>query len=310
MTNWQRWLQAPHTVFFRRMLFQLHLWVGIACGFYVVMISITGSAIVLRPQFSSWFTHNQVVSTEGMALTGVDLEARIAGVYANATITRVAESTREGRATYVAMEKDGKEVTRYFDQYSGLDLGSTYPWPVAMVEWLTHLHDELLLDREGRKLNGLGGILFLAMVISGLVLWWQGKRRWREGLVIRAASSRSLFWQFHNVLGFWSLLLLLVWGVTAIYFAWPEPFELFIDWMDDDLQDDTRPDGWLLWLIRLHFGRFRGVMWANVLWIILGLLPAILFITGFVLWYRRVLKKLWQVGNATVSSIPPDEGAM
>jgi uncharacterized iron-regulated membrane protein len=110
MTNWQRWLQAPHTVFFRRMLFQLHLWVGIACGFYVVMISITGSAIVLRPQFSSWFTHNQVVSTEGMALTGVDLEARIAGVYANATITRVAESTREGRATYVAMEKDGKEV--------------------------------------------------------------------------------------------------------------------------------------------------------------------------------------------------------
>jgi len=101
-----------------------------------------------------------------------------------------------------------------------------------------------------------------------------------------------------------------VWGVTAIYFAWPEPFELFIDWMDDDLQDDTRPDGWLLWLIRLHFGRFRGVMWANVLWIILGLLPAILFITGFVLWYRRVLKKLWQVGNATVSSIPPDEGAM
>lgn len=308
MNGWQRWLQAPHTLPLRRALFQVHLWLGIVCGLYVLMISLTGSAVVLRPQIANWFTYNQVVSTEGVALEGAGLEARIATVYADATITRISPSTREGRATYVAMEKEGREISRYFDHYSGLDLGSTFPWPVAAVEWLTRLHDDLLLDREGRKLNGYGGILFLAMVLSGLVLWWQGKRRCYEGLVIRTTSTRSLFWQLHSFMGFWSLLLLLVWGVTAVYFAWPEPFELFIDWMDDDLEDDTRPDGWLLWLVRLHFGRFRGVLWANVLWIILGLLPALLFITGFVLWYRRVLKKLWQPAAAALA--PPEESAM
>ncbi|MFZ9585861.1 MAG: PepSY domain-containing protein, partial [Pseudohongiellaceae bacterium] len=61
----------------------------------------------------------------------------------------------------------------------------------------------------------------------------------------------------------------------------------------DDLQDDTRPDGWLLWMIQMHFGRFRGLLWANVLWIVLGLLPAILYVSGFVLWYRRVLRVWW-----------------
>lgn len=310
MTGWQRWLQAPHTLLLRRALFQIHLWLGIACGLYVLMISLTGSAIVLRPQIASWFTHSQVVSTDGVALEGVELEARIAATYADATITRIAPPTREGRATYVAMEQDGREITRFFDHYSGLDLGSTFPWQVASVEWLTRLHDDLLMDRAGRKLNGYGGILFLGMVLSGLVLWWQGKRRWHEGLLVRTGSTRSLFWQLHSFIGFWSLLLLLVWGVTAVYFAWPEPFELFIDWMDDDLEDDTRPDSWLLWLVRMHFGRFRGMLWANVLWIILGLLPAILFITGFVLWYRRVLKKLWQSAPARPTLVSPEESAM
>jgi len=79
--------------------------------------------------------------------------------------------------------------------------------------------------------------------------------------------------------------------VTAIYFAWSEPFDIFIDWMDNDINDAERPDGFLRFLIDLHFGRFRGLMWANILWIFLGLLPAVMFITGFILWYKRVLRR-------------------
>lgn len=291
ITRWQRWLQAPGTLPFRRVLFQAHLWLGIGFGLYILLISLSGSAVVLRPQFSGWFMHSEVASTAGVELKDEALAAKVAATYPDATITNISPSKREGRATYVAMQKDGVEVTRFFDQYAGIDLGSTYPWPVAAMEWMTHLHDDLLMDRSGRQVNGVGGALFLAMLISGLIIWWQGKRRWREGLVFSRQSPHSLFWQVHSVLGFWSLFMVFIWGFTAVYFAWPEPFDIFIDWLDDDLQDDTRPDSWLLLLIRLHFGRFRGMLWANVLWIFVGLLPAILFITGLVLWYRRVLKK-------------------
>lgn len=289
---WQRWLLAPSTLPFRRLLFQIHLWLGIGLGLYVLMISLTGSAIVLRPQISRWLIPSQVLSTEGVALEEAALNARIADVYAGYDVTRVVPSTREGRATYVALMKDGVESTRFFDQFSGEDLGSTFPWPVATVEWLTSLHDDLLMGPEGRRLNGWGGALFLAMVLSGIVLWWQGKRRWQEGLQIRRVSTRSFNWQLHSFLGFWSLLLMFAWGITAVYFAWPTPFELAMDWLDNDLDDFERPDGWLLFLIDIHFGRFRGVLWAQFLWTLLGLLPAVMFITGFILWYRRVLKKL------------------
>jgi uncharacterized iron-regulated membrane protein len=291
MTAWQRWLQAPATLPLRRLLFQVHLWLGIGLGLYVLMISVSGSAIVLRPQIARWFTHNQVVSTQGTELTEQALARTVAEVYRDYEILKIVPATRPGRATYVALANDGVEHTRYFDQFSGLDLGSTFPWQVATVEWLTRLHDELLLDRDGRQVNGIGGVLLLGMTFSGVILWWQGKQRWADGLQLKRHSPRSWFWQLHSLAGFWTLALLLVWGVTAIYFAWPEPFDRLIDWMDDDLTDEQRPDAWLLLLIRLHFGRFGGVLWANILWMVLGLVPAFLFISGLVLWYRRVVRR-------------------
>jgi len=224
-------------------------------------------------------------------LKGEALDARVAEVYAGYDVVVAVPSTRKGRATYVVLKRNGQETNRFFDQFSGLDLGNSYPWPVAGIEWLTHLHDDLLMGRSGRSINGWGGVLFLVMVVSGLFIWWQGSRRWHDALLIRRHSLRSFNWQLHSFLGFWSLILMVAWGLTGMYFAWPGLFEAFIDFFDEDLNDLSRPDGWLLLLIDLHFGRFRGLLWANVLWIFLGLLPAIMYITGFILWYKRVVRR-------------------
>jgi uncharacterized iron-regulated membrane protein len=291
MGSWERWLKAPATSAFRRFLFQVHLWLGIGFGLYVLMISVTGAAIVLRSQFGGWFMHEQLSNVAGLtALTGAELEARVTEVYAGYTVKQVTPP-RRGRSTYVVLERAGVEETRYFDQFQGKDLGPTYPWPVQIIEWLTNLHDNLLMDLKGRGINGWGGALFMVMLLSGLLLWWQGSRRWREGLVISRQSSRSFMWQLHNFLGFWSLPLMVAWGLTAIYFAWSEPFDWVIDHFDSNLDDLERPDGWLRALISLHFGRFGGLLWANVLWIFFGLVPAVLIISGAVVWYRRVLRR-------------------
>ena len=293
MNNWQRWVQAPNTTFFRRALFQVHLWLGIALGLYILVISVSGSAVVLRPQFSRWFIASEVPAQTGEALAGSALEARVAEVYRDYIVTSIVAPSRPRRATYVVLERNWEESSRYFDHYSGMDLGNTYPWQVRSVEWLTRLHDDLLMERAtGRKVNAFGGMLFLLMVVTGVIIWWQGRRRWKEGLLIRRNSSHSMLWQLHSVLGFWSLLLLLIWGITAIYFAFPQPFDFIINAMDNDLEDFDRPDSWLLFLIDMHFGRFRG-SWPVLpyIWIVLGLLPAFMFISGFIVWYRRVIKK-------------------
>ena len=55
MSNWQRWLQAPQTLLFRRFLFQVHLWSGIGFGMYVLVISLSGSALLLKSPFYAAF---------------------------------------------------------------------------------------------------------------------------------------------------------------------------------------------------------------------------------------------------------------
>ncbi|MAQ20433.1 MAG: hypothetical protein CMD52_02815 [Gammaproteobacteria bacterium] len=45
-----------------------------------------------------------------------------------------------------------------------------------------------------------------------------------------------------------------------------------------------------IFIVQLHFGRF-GWLAIRTLWVVLGLLPAVLFITGATVWWKRTQKK-------------------
>ena len=80
---------------------------------------------------------------------------------------------------------------------------------------------------------------------------------------------------------------MLGWAVTGVYFAFPEPFEALFNALATDPSAVERPgEALLLTFIRLHFGRFGG-LGIRITWVILGLVPAVLFVTGFVVWWRR-----------------------
>ncbi len=217
-------MHRPQFVPFRKVLYQIHLWLGIATGLYICMISITGSAVVFRGQFA--VTHWAIAGQSG----------------------------------------------------------------IRVMEWFVDLHANLLAGQLGREINGVAAFLVTVLVLTGLVIWWPGRRRWRRSLiVVRPTRTRRFSWHFHSAIGFWSIVLLFGWAFTGFYFAFPEPFEWAFTYFDSDPSDFERPgEGILLTLIRWHFGRFGGLS-VRILWVILGLLPAVLFITGFIVWWKRVV---------------------
>jgi uncharacterized iron-regulated membrane protein len=295
----QRWLHAPQHEFLRKALFQAHMWIGIALGLYIVMISVTGSAIVFRRELNIWLVPRTVPSTVGVRLTADALRAAAERVYPEHEIKTIREPRRPDRPVSISLEKDGQPSERLFDPYAGTDMGHAYPPTLRFVEWLVDLHDNLLAGTTGRFVNGLAGMLVTLLFVSGAVIWWPGRRRWRHSMTIGPpAKSRRFAWQLHSALGFWSFALLFVWAVTAVYFAFPEPFERVVDYFDPDLTDTVRPaEPVLLWLIQLHFGRFGG-LWIRWLWALLGLLPAVLFISGFIVWWTRVVRRRLQAATA------------
>lgn len=267
------------------MLLLVHRWLALVIAVYIIVISLSGAAVVYRSEINRAAVPRFVPDASGERVEGDALAAALAAEYPDHEIVRFSEPFFPRSPVDVLLAQDGEEHGRLFDPYALADMGESYPPVVRVVEWLVSLHDDLLAGTTGRKLNGIGGALILVLLLSGLVLWWPGIRAWARSLIIPRQSPRKL-WHLHGVVGFWLWLLLFNWALTSLYLAFPGPFEDFRDWIDPDASDFVRPGDELIpLLLDAHFGRFGGY-WGRSTWVVLGLAPAVLMITGFIVWWR------------------------
>jgi uncharacterized iron-regulated membrane protein len=164
--------------------------------------------------------------------------------------------------------------------------------------WVTRLHDELLLDRQdGRWLNGLLSFVFTLSVLTGAVVWWPGMSRWKRSMGVKVTFGwRSFNWDLHSALGFWLFLFMLMWSVSGWYLGMPDPLTDFVESISDP--DRTVGEGLgdivLEWLPRLHFGRWRDPVWGpwfKAVWAAVGMVPAVMFVTGVIMWWNRVVRR-------------------
>jgi uncharacterized iron-regulated membrane protein len=156
----------------------------------------------------------------------------------------------------------------------------------SVIEWLVRFHENLLMGSAGHFVNGIGGISLTLLCVTGAVIWWPGVKHWRRSLTIEwRASFARINWDLHSALGFWCLAFVTMWGVSAFYFVFPQAlnFLLFLD------PNDRLSDRGLALLSDLHFGRFGW--FTEVLWMVLGLVPAVLAFTGVFICCRRIVYK-------------------
>jgi uncharacterized iron-regulated membrane protein len=166
------------------------------------------------------------------------------------------------------------------------------------VEWVVKLHENLLLGLTGRLVNGIGAMCLTLLCLTGAVIWWPGIRNWRRSLTVNwRAHFARINWDLHSALGFWCFFFVLVWGISGIYFSFPHLFDaLFLI----DPADHFTNQG-LYWLSELHFGRFGW--FAEALWTLLGLVPAVLAFTGFFVCCRRLIFKKPSNPNTQAGSV-------
>jgi uncharacterized iron-regulated membrane protein len=295
-----------------------------------------------------------IIDMEGMAYEGSAWELLI----------RPINTTQREKHSRVLLVDPGTGDVRGMQAFNGTFMGV-----------LAQLHYNLLSGETGLTINAFAGGLAIFFAISGLVLWWRGRKKWKNGLRIKlkGASSRVRNYSIHSAIGFYASLSLAIAGLSGIYFAAPRPFLTVAAWLDGTslfvMQDflDPHPsatppgtpdapvnqvvriaqeqfpgkmlsvielpihpmDAWqfhfisrgtvdigdaelvvidrrsakvlaarrtsdlpflfraVLLLGPLHYGTFGG-NFTRVLWIFLGLTPAILFVTGFTIWRKRI----------------------
>lgn len=168
------------------------------------------------------------------------------------------------------------------------EMESAFPSSRVSMEWLVKLHGNLLLGSAGRSINGIGSVCVTLLALTGAVIWWPGINDWRRALAVNwKAHFGRISWDLHSAIGFWCFLFVLMWGISGLYFAFPRPFYALFDFID---ARDRFTDPIFAALSALHFGRFGW--FTEALWTLLGLVPAVLAVTGVFLCCRRMVYKL------------------
>ena len=212
------------------MLFQIHLWTGIATGLYILVVCTTGAALVFRidlqrAQHPDLFTP----SGAGPTIDAATLMERVGDAYPRDRLSGIDAPTTT-RPTYLAYVVRGDRfLTILADPITGAVLGELPER--SPVRTLQDLHFDLLGGRTGRVVNGIGAGGLLAMCFTGLVIWWQGVN-WRRGLTVDFRRSwRRVNWELHGAVGFWTLALIAAWSVTGFYFAFPSAVRSAVNWV-------------------------------------------------------------------------------
>ena len=294
MADTGNWRRQPQGTWLRKALFQVHLWTGLGVGLYVVVISLTGSVLVYRSELRQRFDPQpRPVSVVGSRLSPDALIAATRQVFPEAEIEVWTEPDDPALAVTMSVEDRGSgRDLLLFDPYTGAYLGNSLPVGWRLTTWTLDLHDNLLGGDTGRTVNGVGALLLAVLSLTGLVIWWPGIDGWRRALVVDwRANWRRVNWSVHSAFGFWTMLFIFMWAFTGIYLAFPEPFAAVVDYLEPFEEDNFDPrtgDQILYWFSYMHFGRFSGV--TKVTWATIGLVPPVMFVTGAVMWWNRVVR--------------------
>jgi uncharacterized iron-regulated membrane protein len=304
-TLWQHWVRQPQKLWLRRVLFQVHLWSGIAVGLYILMISVTGSVVVYSNEIYRAATLKPIIfKGSGPRLTDRQLAEAARRLYPGYRVLRIGRGRNPDQAVDVWLGRGSETSKRLFDPRSGADLGDSVPPGIWLISRLLDLHDNLLGGPTGRKVNGIGAFAVIVVAVTGLVIWWPGIKTWRRSLTLhRRIGWKRWIWHLHSMIGFWSFAFLLIFGVSGIYLAMPQPFEDLVDRLEPLTRANAGiriGDRVIYWIAYLHFGRINGIgipcrgpglcdQMTKAVWALFGLAPALMFVTGAIMWWNRVL---------------------
>ncbi len=220
----QRLVHHPRKLLLRRVLFQIHLWTGIALSIYMVVIALSGSILVFEDNLTATtlppgLSHYDPTHTASIT----EVMEHFARACPGCTATNLNTPDRAVPAFQItATDAHRRAIAFIADPVTG----ALYPQPRTWVNWVHDLHLYLLLgSAHGEQINGIGAVALLALCVSGLFLWWPGLRDWTRGLKIGLRHNwRRINFDLHHAIGFWTLAILCWWGISGVYFAWYRQF--------------------------------------------------------------------------------------
>lgn len=238
-------VERPQSVWWRKVLFQVHLWTGVIIGVYVILICLTGSLLVFQRELQDDVPRLGNDSHAGPVSSG-QLAATALRRYPGSLLDDIDMRTKNRRVVSVGLRQNGLDHIVYLDSRTGRIVGDeVLQHRHPLLTFSEDMHNELAAGSKGAHWNGVGGALLFVMAATGIVVWWPGRRSWRRALKVKwNARWARANWDLHSAFGFWCLLFVAMWGLSGAYFIFPGPFQHVIAVFSSMKHLEESPSDW------------------------------------------------------------------
>ncbi|TWT95671.1 PepSY-associated TM helix domain-containing protein [Neorhodopirellula pilleata] len=215
-----------------------HFYAGLFCIPFVLVLSITGTIFLFRPQIEAWEERelDRLIGDQpAMSYADQVLAAQRETNGWLAALEVVSEpATNPGHtsATRVIVEADGQRLRTYVDPFTG-EVRRVINESERFIRFIRQIHGELMLGKRGSYLVELAASWTIIMVVTGAVLWMPRRARLAGVVYPRITRKGKVFWKdLHSVVGFWSAGLIVFLIATGLPWStfWGDYFKSIRKW--------------------------------------------------------------------------------
>ena len=191
----------------RKVILNLHLFVAIAAGAFMVILGVTGSIIEFEPELDRLFhPHLSFVIPGSRILSLSAMGDVVSQRFGGEPVVAYLPSLSPGLSYQVVLPRGIVYVNQYTGEVLGLrERGQT------LLGYMRALHVRLAMGNVGRNIVRWSGAAMVFSLVSGLYLWWPIKQ-----VRIRGDwCSRRFLFDLHNSVGVFSFLVLTLLAATG-----------------------------------------------------------------------------------------------
>ena len=203
----------------KKRLFLFHSWLGLIAGLGLIVIGLTGSALVFKSELDALLVP-ALVNTPDAGKPRLGLDALVAAVKDHLPDHeirgwQVAEKAGKADQFYVTPHGTSDFKLVYVDPSTGAPQGTPMENDATLTNWLLELHYSFLADHTGEIVAGIIATLLCALGITGVILY---RNFWKTLFQLRwGKSGRMFFSDLHKMVGISSTIFNLILGSTG---AW------------------------------------------------------------------------------------------
>jgi uncharacterized iron-regulated membrane protein len=213
---------------FRKIIFWIHLTCGVIAGIFIFLMCVTGALLSFQANILKYVEsdmRNVAPPENAQKLSVREIIGKTLEAKPNAKPSGITLQNDANSSAVVALGREGQV---FVNPYTGEITGEGAKGWRSSFRAIEDFHRWLSLSGDarpiGKAVNDACNLAFLFLAISGVYIWFPRRFAWQNFKSVlwfrRGLKGKARDFNWHNTIGFWTSLVLIILTITAVVMSY------------------------------------------------------------------------------------------